>query len=343
MDAQRLADYLAGELDPDEHRAIEAQLARNPALRARLQRLRDADAALAGLPPADPADGFEQRLDDALAPVLRERLADGGIAASGAGADGRAGDDTPAGVPDDVVGADELARRRDRSARRASWPRAVGGVAAGLALLGVAGVAMLGLPGAQEDLATTTDTPTTESADEALGEGPVVLATDRDLDDADVASLLDDHALTSLARRDLDAGRGTTLAERYTGVLADDDRLSALHGARSAPEADDAPADDADTLADLEADGAADPGPGTDPADLDARARADIRRCLDTLLEGAQAPVPAYVEVTSYQGEPAIAFGLLGRGADGQRYERLEVWVLDRSDCQVRTFQQRDH
>lgn len=387
MDAERLADYLAGEMDPDQQRALEAELARDPALRARLQRMREADAALAGLPPAEPAEGFDDRLRAGLAPELRRRLGDERIVASGASThdpDGTAG---PEVEHPDLAAEDELSRRRERARagrRMPRWPLAVGGAAAGLALLGVAGAALLGLPGGGDDLAA--DAPVTRGADESAGGrtgaggGPTVLASDRDLGEGDVSSLLDEPALAALAQRDLGAAEGSALAADFTRVLVDDDELRALEGTSSAsgdaaapepgreeaaPEAE-APEDTDDGEAaggeapDGEAaDGdAADAEPTDDAADaeagarlrgesfstghLDDDARADVRRCLDSLLEDADAPIPAYVEVTRYEGEPAIAFGLLTRSADGERYDRLEVWVLERADCQVRTLQQRD-
>jgi anti-sigma factor RsiW len=352
VDAERLADYLAGELDPDEHRAVEAQLARDPALRARLQRIRDADDALAQLPPAAPAEGFDERLRAALAPELRRRLGEEAIVASGATTHDPGDGTDPVAAHPDVAAEDELSRRRERArARRAAtWPRAVGGVAAGLALLGVAGVALLGLPGGGDEA----DAPVTEGADDLAagdgGTGPVVVATDRDLGEGDVASLLDEPVLAALAGRDLDTAEGTALAEDFARVLGDDGELRSLAGPTSASGRGDATADAQQEAApdpDGPPEAADDPVADAESAlpavrDLDDDERADVRRCLDTLLEGAQEPIPAYVEVTRYEGAPAIAFGLLTRGTDGRGYERLEVWVLERDDCQVRTLQQRD-
>lgn len=222
----------------------------------------------------------------------------------------------------------------------ATWPKAVGGVAVGLVLLVVVVVATLGLPGAGNGTGEgvdgngvdgmATDAPTVERAEKpATGsEAPVVLASDRDLGEGDVASLLDVPALEALARRDLDAAEGASLAERFTGALVGDAPDTPRAG-RAEEHADGEESADGGT-----------PSSATRP--LDATARADLGRCLETVLADARAPIPAYVEVARYQGESAIMFGLLGRGADGERYERLEVWVLERADCQVRTFQQRD-
>lgn len=377
MDAERLADYLAGDLDPEQQRALEAELARDPALRARLQRMREADAALAQLPPAAPAEGFDDRLRAALAPELRHRLADERIVASGPTTHDPDEAADPAVEHPDLAAEDELSRRRERARagrRVPRWPLAVGGAAAGLALLGVAGAALLGLPGGGDDMAADAPVTQEESAGDGAGSGgrPIVLASDRDLAEGDVSSLLDEPALAALAQRDLGAAEGGAVAADFTRVLRDDDRLRAQAGSspvpgdsgaavtedreeEAAPEAEEEagtldadedaedaePTDDAKAGDDAEA-GARLRGESFSTGHLDDDARADVRRCLDTLLEGADAPIPAYVEVTRYEGEPAIAFGLLTRSAEGERYDRLEVWVLERDGCQVRTLQQRD-
>ncbi|HEX9765268.1 MAG TPA: RseA family anti-sigma factor, partial [Nitriliruptorales bacterium] len=64
---ERLSAYLAGELDADETAALEVELAGDPALRARLERIRAADQALRSLPPVAPPAEFSMRLREALA------------------------------------------------------------------------------------------------------------------------------------------------------------------------------------------------------------------------------------------------------------------------------------
>lgn len=332
MDEQRLADYLAGELSPDEHAALEQQLADDAALRARLARMRAADEALGSLSSPEPRPGFEGRLHAALAPEVAH-------AVGGAPVSGPAGGPGPHATPT----SDELAARRSRGARtRWTWPRALGGAAAGVALLAIVGIAVSGLPTGQEDEVALDAAPETADMDAAEGQAPILLATDRELDDRDLADLLEEPTLTALARRHLDQAEGSRLAEAFRAHFADDDRMQATsrQDVPTAPaEPDDAPATEADEPAvESEADDAA-----VQEDHLDARARADMRRCLTTLLEGGPQPVPAYAEATTYQGEAVIVYGLVGPGADGQRYDRLEVWVLERDDCQVRTFQQRDH
>lgn len=61
VDAQ-LSAYLDGELEAGERAAVEAALARSPALAARLQRLRGVDAALRALPVEAPSEELLARL-----------------------------------------------------------------------------------------------------------------------------------------------------------------------------------------------------------------------------------------------------------------------------------------
>src|SRR5690606_17547985 len=93
----------------DERRAIEADLAADAGLRAELDAMRRADAALAGLAPTALPDGARDRLLGALGPTLDEQL--GG---------------SPAATPP----VDELAERRRRAGGRRTWLTAAGGVAA---------------------------------------------------------------------------------------------------------------------------------------------------------------------------------------------------------------------
>ena len=62
MDDRRLIRYLHGELDAREARELAAQLERDPALRARLERLRVVWEALRPVPPTPVPYGFAQRL-----------------------------------------------------------------------------------------------------------------------------------------------------------------------------------------------------------------------------------------------------------------------------------------
>lgn len=337
MDDERLADYLAGELPPDEHEAVEARLAGDAALRARLEHMRAADEALSTLSPPRPRPGFEDRLHAALEPELARIL---GEEASGATADAE-----PAPGVDDEPSApatDELAHRRSHRRQRRSWPMALGGVAAGVALLAAVGIAITGLPGSQDEQVALDDGAGPEATEESApaGPAPVLRGGGRELDDEALERLFDEPTLAELARRDLDEDRGQALAAEYREYFADDDAMRAASGRDAAADSDEA--SEPGIASDDAADGEQEAAPEPESADLDAEARADMRRCLTTLLDEAPGLVPAYAETATYQGEDVIVYGLLAPGAQGERYERLEIWVLERDDCQVRTFQQRD-
>ncbi|MCA3014503.1 MAG: thioredoxin domain-containing protein [Myxococcaceae bacterium] len=65
-DVERLSRYLAGELSPDEARALQLELSRTPALALALARLERLDALVAALPAVSPADVEAARV--AMAP-----------------------------------------------------------------------------------------------------------------------------------------------------------------------------------------------------------------------------------------------------------------------------------
>ena len=317
VDDERLADYLAGELTPDEQASVEAELAGDAALRRRLARMREADEALASVPSPAPEAGFEERLQAALRPELERATA-------------------PAAATEKATGGDELAARRARTGRALpSWPVTLGGAAAAVALLAVVGIGVSQLAGTDDEadvaLDDATEAPESLEADEAPGDGPVLLAGDRELGDEELEALFDDPRLAGLADRSMPPEEGARLAEAFRAHFADDETMSAT-ASPDAPQAE--------TMDDIEAD--ADQDDAAREADLDADARADMRRCLATLLDESDRVVPAYAEAATFEGEQVILFGLIAPGADGQRYERIELWVLERDDCQVRTFQPRD-
>lgn len=338
MDDERLADYLAGELPPDEHEAVEARLAGDAVLRARLEHMRVADDALSSLAPPRPRPGFEDRLHAALEPELARVLGEEGAGTTAAAAGTGAADDAPS-----AGATDELAARRADSRRRTSWPMALGGVAAGIALLAAVGVAITGLPGGGDDEQVALDegaTPESTQEGAPAGPAPVLRGGDRELDDEALTALFDEPALAELARQELGEDRGRALAEDYRAYFTDDEAMRAAprDGAGGADAASEPGIASDDTAGGEQEE--AEPAPTG--AELDAEDRADMRRCLTTLLDESDGLVPAYAEAATYQGEDVIVYGLLAPGAQGERYERLEVWVLERDDCQVRTFQQRD-
>ncbi|MEX1178416.1 MAG: hypothetical protein WEB09_08130 [Nitriliruptor sp.] len=326
--SERLAAFLAGELSPDERRALEAELAGDAQLRAQLEAIRRADAALAGVAPTALPDGARERLAAAIAPVVTEEL--------DRGTEARRGD-----------GVDELAARRARSRR--TWVTAAGGVAA--AVLAVA-VVVSNLPvGGGDDAAETTATTEmdTESAtDDAAGaesaltmavEGPTLTGGDRELDESSATELLDAAELEAVAARGLDRDAADTLGREWAlafgaGRAGGDPQIGEGEAVPEAETEEDAPAADAPEAAarvgtELQV--------GPEVTDRD---RADVGRCLEVLLATADVAIPVTAELVTFDGEPAIAYGLVGIDADGEVVRR-EVWVLSRDTCEVRYFGQR--
>jgi anti-sigma factor RsiW len=332
--ADRLAAYLAGELDAAEHAAVAAALARDPALRADLAALERADGAMAALRSPQPPDGFEQRLEQAVARELGAVL----------------------GTPGPARGSGHTSSRRTvprgaGAARRHRLLPALGGVAASLVVL-LAGIGIVGslvgedgddgdqLAGATEadDVTTTTD-----------GEGPTVVALDRTLAPEDVDALLDAPALTALASSEPGRADGEALARRWAEQLHADYGTSAL-GPRApgdVPAADDAdasvgaeaadggrPADDAGGAEPIE-EATDDAGPADEQEDGPPDVEAAVGACLGRLLGPDDPAIPAYVELLTYRGRPAIAYGLVVPDPPSGRYTAREVWVLDRADCAV--------
>lgn len=337
---ERLTAYADGELDTDEAAALEADLARDPALRARLTAIRDSDDALRSLPAVEPRQGFDERLRAAIDDELASRL------------------DDPAPAP-----VSQLASRR----RLPDWAAGLAGAAAAVALLGGIGYGVLqsgwgGGDEAGDDGAgqAALDTAEGEGADEAAGgdeetaaaaSGPLVLSTGRTYDEA---------ALTALAGESiLDAGAGADLADDPAGVVARRyaERLGVTGYSAEAAEQGAGPATET----------AVPTPPSTGRAGPPARDEAlqapgvsddelgDVRRCVSTVLaQGAgdtaattdapvedpdDAAIPTYAELARFDGEPVVVVGLLTRAPAGD--PRGEVWVLDRAGCQVRYFTQR--
>lgn len=344
--AERLAAYLAGELDVDEHRVVEAALARDPALRAELAAIRRADAALGELTSPTPPPGFEERLRAALSAELTAQLA-----GSEPAADRAPSGDRPGGTAGTTSAWDELAARR-QGRQRPRWVPVLGGVAASLVLLAT-GIAVVTLGGgggddADEDLAVTStmdDAGRPEATAPDLG-GPLVVDEGRTIADADADVLLAGPALEDVTGRHLGPPEGAAVAEQWAAQLgaAADDALELLpseEGAaeeeaeEEADEAVDAGAEDGEVADDATADG---PVAATAPVDD----RTAVARCLAELLGGdvTDPPIPAYVELVTYQERPALVYGLVTVDPSTGAYTRSEVWILDRADCQVLRFAQ---
>lgn len=301
---ERLAALLSGDLDTDETAALEADLARDPALRARLERIRAADEALAALAAEDVAlpDGFHDRLQDRLAPEL------------------------------DAVLGDELAARRARRALPA-WLPAVGAAAALAAVIGI-GVVSLDV-GDGDDAATVAgdDALRTMSADSAPGmpeaaelngdgaaiTGPTVVDDGRVLDENTLAALADDPRVRdAIAAMDLEGD-----------PAARSDDYAAAFGAPSAGETTDAAAGTAATT------------PLVVQGDVTAEDLEAVAACIEVLFEDAPEPVvPLYAELgTAEDGTPVIAYVAIAPDADGT-YERVEVWLVARDTCDLLRFTQ---
>jgi negative regulator of sigma E activity len=349
VDAERLAAYLAGELDADETAALEAALARDTGLRAQLTAMRRADEVLAALPRTELPEGFERRLHAAVDAELAAQR----HAATGAATDGAATEEART-----TRRADELASRRER--RGWSWLPAFAGAAAAVAVLGAV-VIGLGPLGAGDDTADTMMTLDADDADgaeeematEALpgpGEAPTIVAADRDLDEALADELLASVELQAVADQALGADPGRSIATAWGEALRLAVPGSFEMGTTAAPDAmeDDGEADeDTDTGADpgeevagtheqrtfgpvrLLADGA-----------LEEEDGAAVTRCLDEVLAGGVDAIPAYVELATFGGEEVVVLGLVTFDPAKGGFTRPEVWILDRVDCQVRRFSQ---
>lgn len=197
---EQLSAYLAGELDADERRAVDAALERDAELRARLERLRESDEMLRSLPAVEPPHGFSERLHGA---VDRELERDGGAE-------------------------DELAERRSRRFD-AFRPLAIAAAAAAvIALFGVAGTWLLQGGG---DSAGDTAAGPVEADDGAGMAGVPVVETDNDFDEQELRRLAVNAEVSAHVPRDLSAAEATPLAEELQGELlartSDDPQITA--------------------------------------------------------------------------------------------------------------------
>lgn len=328
---QRLAAYLSGDLDADERTALEAELAGDPALRDRLERIRESDDALASLGEVALPDGFEQRLDATVGGVLDEVLAD------------------------------ELSARRARRRALPGWVPAL--AAAAVAVVVGGGVVLSGLGGSDHEAATTADM----AGDDAVGDGegaqsflsngtggaageasavpgPRIVTDDRELTSADLQDLAANPELIDLIAGVPVDDQPVTVARAWAAALgADVDDLGALDERAGAAE------DQAATeSAERDADGQVALGAVSDPVvrfdgDPTEEDRRDVGRCVSQLYEDAAAPVvPLYAELaTNEDGDDVIVYAALARDADGD-YQRVEVWMLERDDCTLRQFVQHD-
>ena len=314
---ERLAAYLAGELDPEEVRRLEAELAREPALRTRLARLRRLEQALGAMPAVEVPAAFSQELHD----VLQREL------------DGR------------PAGRDELAERRAAGSgrRRAfgglpSWLPAAAGAAAVLVAVVVVGTS---LPmGGSDDAGDGAETTALqgEAAEESAGDagsarvtaadGPVVVSEGRSYDADDVQALVGSGELGMLAERALGEGEATELAERYR---------SAFEGSAGADtlaedgDANEPAADEQSSPTSLRIEGSEE----VHPEDLAA-----IAGCLDAILSESGPLIPVSAELARFDGTEAIVLGMVGHDPATGAFTRSELWVVARDTCEVLFFAQ---
>lgn len=317
---ERLAAYLAGDLDTAEARRLEGELARDPALRARLARLRRLEDALGDLPAVEVPTVFSERLRGAV-----QRELDG--------------------LP--VAGEDELAARRARRSWGGlpAWLPAAAGAAAVLVAVVAVGVSLSGVGGGNDSAdEAAMGTLETEAADggaafdtgeamRAPADAPVVVDEGAVYDAESVQALAGDDVLVTAAGRSLTDEAATETAERYRAAL----RATASDGDAAEEEA---PAEGDDTAAGGTTQMAPPPPElrgDVDEADLDA-----VRSCLEGLLPTGGEAIPAYAEVATFDGEDAIVYGVLTRDPETDAFTRVELWVVARDDCEVLFYAQQD-
>lgn len=352
LDPDRLAAYLADELDADARREVERALTTDPGERDRLAAMRRADETLAQRTSPPLPDGFTDRLGRRLDEVLAETIGDledpteqstsptpAGVASPG---DARTAHDGPVGAS---APHDELAARRTRR-----WVPAT--AAAGLLLI-AGGLAIVALPGGDDaETMDAADAPadgrvetfSTDEADDADAEmfeesaivvdRPVIVADGREAEGDVTDTLLLEDDLVALADEQLSRSDGLDRAADFQAQLG-----ASAPGEESDPAEPSAPTDDAGTM-DTDADDVPLTLVTRDGEELDLETSATIRRCLDTLLEAGPSAIPAYVELLDVEGQAVVVFGLVTIEPDRQAFTRREVWVLERATCQPVRFAQ---
>lgn len=330
-DIDRLSSYLDGALEPDEQRALEAELAGDAALRADLEALRQLDATLSGSLATELPPGARQRLDERLRPVVRELVSE----------------DVPLVAVAAPTTSEALDRRDELAGRRARrrLPVAIGSVAAGLAILGVGVIGIdrfvgpLGSDDEAASMALDTAQERTESAeampeaDLAVPDLPIVVDEGRQVSEEDLDLTLTAPALQQLTATALDGAAAEQLADEVQTRLLGDPPAAAGSAESLGDEAD---TDAADTDAAMT-------GPALTTPDgqlLGSADAADVRRCMIELLEVGDAAIPVQVELLEVDGVPAVQIGLVTPDPGTGAYTRSEVWTLQRASCQVLRFAQ---
>ncbi|MFU8839538.1 MAG: anti-sigma factor family protein [Nitriliruptoraceae bacterium] len=329
-DTDRLSRYLDGALEPDEQQALEAALAGDAVLRAELARMRAIDEELATIAATELPPGARERLDTRLEPVLRAAL----------------DADTPRVAAAAPTTAEALGRRDALAGRRARrrLPVAIGGVAAGLAVLavGVLGVERL-LPqrGGDDSAASLALDAMDEAADdgeETAGSAPEAAPDARSLLPELPVVLADERQVTT---EDLDLALAAAPLQQITAAALGDVEATALAEAAQArlgvgatSDADVAASQDTEREVQAPALTTAD-GREIPPPDLEV-----IQRCVAELLEAGTAAIPVLIELLEVDRVPALQIGLATLDPDAGTYTRAEVWTLERASCQVLRFAQ---
>lgn len=316
---ERLAAYAAGELGPEEARALEADLARDPSLRKRLARLRRLESTLGALPPVEVPAAFSEQLRTAVDRELADR----------------------------PVGGDELAARRQRRGWGGlpDWFPAVAGAAAVLVAVVAVGAVVSGTGGGDDgDAGMSTTAMDGERADEeaAADSGAAGTESARSLDAplvVDVGEAYDPEAVQALSDLDIVrevAGRALTdqaaaeTADRYTAALGPDRTADTAGQDDAAPEEGSAESLEAPPSS-AQFDG--------DVSDADLQA---VRACLGGVLPEDEPVIPVYAELASFEGADAIVYGVVSRAPDSGAFTRVQLWVVDRDSCEVLYFAQDD-
>lgn len=313
---ERLAAYLAGDLDPEEARRLEGELAADPTLRTRLARLRRLEERLSALPEVEVPSRFSEELHGALQHELDQR----------------------------PLQRDELAERRRRRGVGVlpSWlPAAAGAAAVLVAVVAIGTSIPLGGSdsagdSADEGAETTAlqgeraeDGAADSAGGSAVAEGPVVVNDGRSYDADDVQALVGSGELGRVAERSLTEAEATELAERYRAAF------EASGGADVAAQED---REEADEESAARAGGTALRIEGAEevhPEDLAA-----IGGCLDAILSESGPLIPVSAELARFDGTDAIVYGMVGHDPATDAFTRSELWVVARDTCEVLFFAQ---
>ncbi len=208
-DDAELSAYLAGDLDDLAARRLEARLAEDPALAARLDQIADILAELRAVDTVEPPEGLAERVQTHVAPVTIPPEA-------------------PASPRGETIAQQPAAATRGR--RFVQTPRRLGAVAAAVAAVAlVGGITLLTSPAGDdvaeeaEDRMTTLDdaqeeapAPDADEAPEAAGDGPQGEEARPDAESGVAEDLVDDP------RDDVATSSAVSDAQALLGTPADD-------------------------------------------------------------------------------------------------------------------------